>query len=213
MEMRNVFARGAAAALLLALAATPALANGDQKQTAPAAQTEQPAMSAEEQAMMAAWQKAMTPGPQHQALVGMAGTWDFAGKFWMGGPDKPPMEATGTAERSMIHGGRVLVENVRSSMFGQAFEGHGMTGYDNVTGKYWTTWTDSMSTGVMVGTGTCDASGTCTFTNEYADPMTGKMKTSRSTLRHEGNREVMEGFDTGPDGKEYKSMELTFTKR
>lgn len=207
MEMRN-FLRGAAAALLLtAWAAVPALANGDQQQAA-----EPPAMSAEEQAMMAAWQKAGTPGPQHQQLASSAGSWTFTGKFWMGSPDKPPMEATGTVERSMIHGGRVLVEDVRSQMFGQAFEGHGMTGYDNVSQKYWTTWTDNMSTGVMTGYGTCDASGTCTFTNEYYDAVSGQKKTSRSTLRHEGGKEIYETFDTTPDGKEYKSMELVFTR-
>ena len=53
--------------------------------------------------------------------------------------------------------GRVLIEEVTSSMMGMPFTGHGMTGYDNVTGKYWSTWTDSMSTGLMVSEGTCDA--------------------------------------------------------
>lgn len=212
MEMRN-FMRGVAAALLLtAWAAVPALANGDQAAEQPVPSTEQPAPSAEEQAMMAAWQKAMTPGPQHQQLASSAGTWNFTGKFWMGGPDKPPTEATGTAERSVIHGGRALVENVKSSMFGQPFEGHGMTGYDNVAQKYWTTWTDNMSTGVMIGYGTCDATGTCTFTNEHYDPMTGQKKTSRSVLRHEGGKEIFESYDVGPDGKEFKAMELVFTK-
>jgi hypothetical protein len=212
MEMRN-FMRGVAATLLLtAWAAVPALANGDQAAEQPAPSTEQPAPSAEEQAMMAAWQKAMTPGPQHQQLGSAAGTWNFTGKFWMGGPDKPPTEATGTAERSVIHGGRALVENVKSSMLGQPFEGHGMTGYDNVAQKYWTTWTDNMSTGVMIGYGTCDASGTCTFTNEHYDPMTGQKKTTRSVLRHEGGKEIFESYDVGPDGKEFKAMELVFTR-
>ena len=48
-------------------------------------------------------------------------------------------------------------------MMGTPFTGHGMTGYDNVTGKYWSTWTDSMSTGIMVSEGSCDAEGVCTF--------------------------------------------------
>ena len=30
-----------------------------------------------------------------------------------------------------------------------AFTGVGRTGYDNVTGRYWSTWTDTMSTGVV----------------------------------------------------------------
>jgi len=167
-------------------------------------------MSAEEQAMMAAWQKAMTPGPQHELLKRMAGTWYFTGKFWMGGVDKPPAETTGRVERSLIHGGRVLVESVKSEMLGQPFEGHGWAGFDNVTQKYWSTWTDSMNTGIMVGYGTCDQSGVCSFTNEHPDPMTGQKKMSRSIVRHEGNREFHELYDTGPGGKEYKWAELEF---
>jgi len=64
------------------------------------------------------------------------------------------MEETGTATRSMTLDGRVLVEDVSSSMMGSPFTGHGMMGYDNVTGKYWSTWNDSMSTGLMVSEGT-----------------------------------------------------------
>ena len=42
---------------------------------------------------------------------------------------------------------------------GIPYRGHGMTGFDNVTDKYWSTWNDSMSTGIMVTEGTCDAQG------------------------------------------------------
>lgn len=208
MEMRKV-ARGAGAVLLFAgLAVAPAWAQGDQQGA-----QQQPPMSAEEQAMHAAWQKAMTPGPQHQALARMAGDWEFQGKFWMGGADKPPMEATGTLHRTMILGGRVLAEEVKSHMMGQPFEGHGMTGFDNVTQKYWSTFNDNMGTGIMIGTGACDAQGVCTFMNEYSDPLTGKTKKSRSVMRHEGDKEVFEMYDTGADGKEYKSMELVSTRK
>ena len=67
------------------------------------------------------------------------------------------MEDTGTATRSVALGGRVLVEEVDSSMMGMPFTGHGMMGFDNVSGKYWSTWNDSMSIGIMVSEGTCDS--------------------------------------------------------
>ena len=67
------------------------------------------------------------------------------------------MEDSGTATRSMALDGRVLVEDVDCTMMGAPMTGHGMTGYDNVSGKYWSTWTDSMSTGIMVSQGICDA--------------------------------------------------------
>jgi uncharacterized protein DUF1579 len=161
---------------------------------------------------MDAMMKAGTPGPQHAELAKGAGAWTFTGKFWMD-PAKPPMEASGTAERTIMLDGRVLAEVVHSEMMGMPFEGHGMAGYDNTLGKYWSTWMDNMSTGFMVQWGTCDGT-TCNFTGEYADPVTRKLKKNRSVMRHEGtDKEVMEGYETGPDGKEYKSMELVFTRK
>jgi hypothetical protein len=88
-----------------------------------------------------------------------------------------------------------------------------MGGYDNVTGKYWSTWMDNMSTGFMTQWGTCEASG-CNFQGEYADPMTGKMKKNRSEMTSQGpDQETYAGYEVGPDGKEYKSMELIFTRK
>ncbi len=72
----------------------------------------------------------------------------------------------------MMLDGRVMSEDFKGSMMGMPFTGHGMHGYDNVTGKHWSTWNDSMSTGLMVSEGTCDAKGACTFTGSWNDPIT-----------------------------------------
>ena len=46
------------------------------------------------------------------------------------------------------------------------------------------------------------------------DPLTGKTKTSRMTSRDEGpDKELQEFWEKGPDGKEYKSMELVYTRK
>lgn len=168
-------------------------------------------MSPEEQAMMAAWQQAMTPGEPHAFLARQAGSWSFSSSFWME-PGEPPMESTGTVERRMILGGRVLEEKVDSTMMGQPFEGIGHTGYDNVTGEYWSTWTDNMGTGVMTSTGTCTEEGHCTFMGSYNDPMTGQPKQVRITYEATEDREVMAMYEDGPDGEERKTMELVYTR-
>jgi hypothetical protein len=99
-------------------------------------------------------------------------------------------------------------------MMGQPFTGHGMQGYDNVTGKWWSTWNDSMSTGLMVSEGTCDDSGACTFTGSWNDPVTKGKTTARMTTKWTSpNVEVFEMYTPGPDGKEMKMMEITYTKR
>jgi hypothetical protein len=163
-------------------------------------------MTAEE---MAAWEAAITPGPEHEVLAEMAGSWTFKGTFWMA-PGAPPMEASGTAERKMILDGRVLVEKVHSEWMGEAFEGIAMTGYDNVAGSYWGTWVDNMSTGVMLSTGSC-SDGSCEFEGTYSDPLSGGSKTSRTTMTAQAEREVHETFEPGPDG-EFRSARMVYTR-
>ena len=145
--MTRSFVRALLAATIVIAVATPLIAQ----------QQKQPEMTPAQKAEMEAYMKAGTPGAPHQALASTAGSYDLKIKSWHE-PGGPAMEDTGTATRTMALGGRVLVEEVSSSMMGMPFTGHAMTGFDNVSGKYWSTWNDSMSTGIMVSEGTCDAS-------------------------------------------------------
>lgn len=203
--MTRTFALGLSCAALAAALTVGVAAAQEQKQ---------PQMSAEEKAMMEAWAKAATPGKQHKWLAAKAGTWEFAGKFWQT-PGQAPENANGTAERTMILGGRVASEKVASpAMMGQPFEGFGLTGYDNVTGEFWGTWADSMGTGLMLSRGKCDDKGACTFNAEFVDPVTGKKKATRMASRDDGpDKEVHEFWDKTADGKEFKSMELIYTRK
>lgn len=178
----------------------------------PALAHEEREMSPEEQAMMEAWTQAMTPGEPHAWLARQSGSWSFSGSFWME-PGAEPMVSPGTVERRMILGGRVMEETVSSSFMGQPFEGLGLSGYDNVTGEYWTVWTDNMGTGVMTATGTCDPGGaSCTFHGSYNDPMIGGAKPVRMTLEATEGREVFRMHEAGPDGEEFMTMELVYTR-
>ena len=185
------------------LVVSPALAQHGEQQMTP-----------EQQAQMEAYMKAATPGPQHQAMAAEAGAWDLAIKSWME-PGAPPMESKGSATREMILGGRVLVEEVTSEMMGMPFTGQGMRGFDNVTGKYWGTWIDSMGTGLMVSEGTCnEQQKTCAFTGSWNDPVTKKpVKARMNTKMTSPTVEVFEMYAPGPDGKEMKMMEITYTKK
>ena len=166
-----------------------------------------------EAAAMMAMQKAMTPGAEHQMLAKGAGTWKMTARFWMD-PAGEPMVSEGTVERHMELGGRVLEENVTATMMGMPFEGIGRTGYDNVTGTWWSTWTDSMSTGLMTMTGTWDdATKTTSFEGEAADPMTGGMKPVQMKVHYEADREVMEMYEPGPDGSMIRTMEVTYERQ
>ena len=174
---------------------------------------EPPQMTPEQMAEMEAYMKAGTPGAPHQALASTVGSYDLKITSWHE-PGGPPTEETGTATRTMGLDGRVLMEELTASMMGMSFTGHGMMGYDNVTGKYWSTWTDSMSTGLMVSEGTCDSQDACTFTGSWNDPVTKGPVTMRMISRWSSpTTQIFEMYGPGKDGKETKMMEMTYTKK
>lgn len=175
---------------------------------------QQPPMSPEEQAMMERWTAFMTPGAAHKLLDSRVGTWDFTVKMWMA-PGAPPDESKGTSETRWIMGGRYIEDVTLGEFQGQPFEGRGITGYDNLKKKYVSLWFDSMGTGLMTGEGTYDAaSKTFHYLSTGSDPMTGTTKTVRLVDKILGpDSFINEMYDTGPDGKEFKSMEITYTRK
>ena len=172
-----------------------------------------PEMTPEQKAEMEAYMKAGTPGEPHRHLAESAGTYDTKVKSWPDAKSEPMVES-GSATRTVDLDGRVVVERFNGSMMGMPFTGTGMTGFDNVSGKYWSTWTDSMSTGIMVSEGTCDAQQVCTFIGSWNDPVKKAKVTAKMILRHvKPGVEVFEMHGPGKDGKEFKMMEITYTKR
>ena len=173
-----------------------------------------PQMSAEEKAMMEAWQKAMTPGPQHKQLDGMVGTWNTTVKTWMS-PGAPVTETTGISENKWVLGGRYIEQRFKGTFMGQPFEGIGYTGYDNVTKQFIGTWMDNMSTGAMVSNGWAQSDGkTWHFRSTMADPATGRMMPiDEKVTVVDKNTHIMEMWAPGPDGKMYRSMEITYKRK
>jgi hypothetical protein len=169
-------------------------------------------MTPEQKAEMEAYTKAGTPGEPHRKLAATAGRYNVTMKTWQD-PKAAPMEESGTATRTMALDGRVLVEQFSGTMMGQPFNGHGMTGYDNVTNKYWSTWNDSMSTGVMLSSGTCDAKDACTFTGTWNDPIKkGPVKQRMTTRWSDKDTEVFELYGADKQGREMKMMEMTYKR-
>jgi hypothetical protein len=173
-----------------------------------------PPMDAEQQAMMAAWQKAATPGPEHAQLAEhFAGTWDTKQTMWMD-PSAPPMTETGKSVDTAVLGGRQVQTAFTSQFMGQPFHGIGFMGYDNVRGKFTSSWVDDMSTGMMASDGDYDpATKTYTFTGEMADPMNnGALLKIRETVRIvDADHHVMEMFEPR-DGKEVRTMQIEYAR-
>ncbi len=120
-------------------------------------------MSAEQQEMMQKWMAFMTPGEPHDMLAGRAGTWDLTTKMWEQ-PGAAPEESSGTATSEMIMGGRYLLDKIEGTVMGMPFEGLGISGYDNLNKQFVGMWVDSLGTGIMASTGSCNDDWTiCTY--------------------------------------------------
>ncbi len=199
MRIRTFFRTSIVAALL----AVPAFAQ----------EGEMPQMTPEQQAEMEAYMKAGALGPQHELMAKHAGTFDVAVKSWMD-PAAPPMESKAVAIRTLHMGGRVMHEEFQGDMMGTPFTGLSRSGYDNVSGKYWSTWTDSMSTGIMVAEGECDETQSCTYVGTHNDPVKGGQVTSRYVAKWTSpDKQDFAMYGPGRDGNEVKMMEMVYTRR
>jgi len=164
--------------------------------------------------MMEEWAKMSAPGEHHAHLNAVVGKWSYVSK-WRMSPEAPWDESKGTSEHEWALGKRFVVSKCSGEMKdGMRFEGMGMWGYDNTTKKYTSTWADNMCTAIMKTTGTCDESGkTFTMSGEYVDPMTGAKKTAKSVTKIINNdKYVFEMFDKDEAGKEFKSLEVAYTR-
>ena len=170
-------------------------------------------MTPEQAAMMAAWEKAATPGEPHQHLQEAAGDWTATVQMWME-PGAEPAVSEASVTRQMTLDGRVLEEHWNGTFMGQPFKGVARTGYDNVTGKYWSTWTDNMSTALMVSHGEWDdAAKAYVFHGETTDPMTGGKISNRSVTTYPAEgKEVMEMYESH-DGKEMLTMRIEMARK
>jgi len=163
-------------------------------------------------AMMAAWQKAATPGEEHAELAKQTGDWQATVKVWMA-PGAEPQVSQGKFHRELTLDGRVMLESFEGSFGGQPFRGAGQTGFDNATGRWWTTWTDNMSTGVTVMWGKWSKKeGGVVYYGTSPDPMGGKMIKVKSIVRNpDDGQEEIEMFDLR-SGEAVKTMEIISTR-
>lgn len=176
-----------------------------------------PAMTPEQQAAMEKMQKLGSPSEGHKALEPFAGNWTYTLKWWMQ-PDAPAESMSGNTKNSLVLGGRFLKQEIsgEASEAHPAFEGLGYTGYDNLRKEYQTVWLDNMNTSMMRGAGQYDAATkTLTQQGDFSCPMTGE---THRQFRDawtivDANHATYESYSKTPDGREFKSMEIQYTRQ
>ena len=171
--------------------------------------------------MMAKMVELGKPSANHKLLADMDGTWDCKVTFQMA-PGAPPSVSIGTAVRRSIMGGRYFVMDTAAKMEmpgpdGQMhpvdYTGMEIDGYDNMKGKFFSTWIDSMGTSLLLSEGSYDPASK-TFTYRLEEEMTPGTKTKvRETLKViDQDHHVFEWYEDH-GGKEEKTMEITYTRQ
>jgi len=157
--------------------------------------------------------KAAAPGPHHERFKKLAGEWDTTVK-WTMDPAQPAQESQAHSVITSLMDGRYSQEQASGESMGRPFTGMGVMGYDNTLKKYVSTWIDNMGTGIMMSSGTPDASGNVVnWSGESSDPMTGKMTKYRMVTRFlDDDHYTFEMFMKGKDGKEFRAMEISYNR-
>jgi len=186
--------------------------SSDTLTTATAPETAEAEKTMDSAAMEKAWMNYATPGDMHKLLASDVGKWDAKMTFYMG--DKP-MTETASAEIKSVLGGRYFEQRYKGKMMGQDFEGVGTMGYNNASEKVFSTWYDNMGTGMMYVSGNYDKDKkSAKMEGMVTDPMSKKEARFREVYTWvDANTRKMEMFDTKPSGEEYKSMEITLTRK
>jgi len=163
---------------------------------------------------MQACMQAGIPGEQHAMMSKSVGTWNGKCEMWMA-PGMPGSKSECKSVVTSLMDGRFVQIDNKGEMMGQPFHGMGVNGFDNVSGKYVSTWIDNMGTGIMNGTGELSKDGkVMTWNYTYNCPLTKKPSIMREVETHSGPDAFrLEMFTNDPkSGKEYKMMQIDFTR-
>lgn len=168
------------------------------------------------EADMQACMEAGTPGPNHAYLTELVGTWTGKSTMWMT-PEAQPVNSECTMTVTSLLDGKFIKCEHNGEIPGMGpFHGYGLSGFDNVSQTFQSTWIDSCGTGMMVGKGQLSTDkSTLTWNFDYNCPITKKPAIFREVERRTGKDSMtMQMFGTDPkSGKEFKMMEIAFTRK
>jgi hypothetical protein len=152
------------------------------------------------------------PGPEHELLKKLEGTWDVTTK--MTDPQtKETKETTGTCTYKAGPGGMWVVSDFQGEFGGGKFEGHGVDGYDSIDKQYVSHWVDSMSPKAMDMRGNWDAEKkTMTMTGEGLG-MDGKPAKYKSVTEWKDDDTMLFTMNQEQDGKDVPMFTITYKRK
>jgi hypothetical protein len=125
------------------------------------------------------------------------------------------VESQGTCRRKWILGNRFVLEEFDGGSLALPFKGLAIYGYDAFEQKYTSVWVDTTSTAMTTSQGSCDdGCDVIAFTGRHGDPWTGVKRPSRGVTRLvNDNEHVLELYEPGSDGQEFRVLEIRYTRK
>lgn len=183
------------------LAALPLILNASVAQAAADSDPARPAPPADTAAAV---------GDEQRRLAELAGSWNVKQSLWLDAA-KPPQVDTGTAVFTTVLGGRHLQQDLRIRS-DPPFQGLGFSGYDNATGRYYTSWMDINFTGLLLLHGDYDANARVyRFSGEMPVPG-GERIATREELQLLGSKHVVARFFETRQGRETLVVQLDYSR-
>ena len=147
------------------------------------------------------------PGPEHEKLKELEGTWDAVMK--MGG-----QESKATATYRSICGGMWMESDFEGNLEGLKFQGHGLDGYSQSKKKYVGVWVDSLESTPLNFEGDYDPkTKLMVMTGESLSPAGKPQKFKTTTETKDKDHFVFNMYMVQPDGKEQLAFSIEYTRR
>lgn len=147
------------------------------------------------------------PGPEHQKIKELEGTWDAVMEF--GG-----QKSKATAIYKSICGGMWMQSDFEGDFGGIKFQGHGLDGYNLHKKKYVGVWVDSMETAPLNFEGDYDPkSKLLVMTGESVGRDGKPQKFKNTTEMKDKDHFTFKMYMVQPDGKEVLAFSIDYTRR
>ena len=152
-------------------------------------------------------QEFQKPGPEHEKMKELAGTWDAVMK--MAG-----QESKATAIYKSICGGMWLESDFEGDIGGMKFQGHGLDGYDQRKKKYVGVWVDSLTSAPLNFEGSMDPkTKLIVMTGESVGPDGKPQKFKNTTAHKDKDNFTFKMYMVQPDGKEELAFTIEYSRR
>lgn len=147
------------------------------------------------------------PGPEHEKLKELVGTWDAV--MEMAG-----QKSKAVATYKSICGGMWIESDFEGDLGGIKFQGHGLDGYDQHKKKYVGVWVDSMSSAPLHSEGNYDeASKKLVMTGDSVDPQGKPQKFKMTTKTKDKDHFTFRMYMIDADSKEQLAFTIEYTRR